>query len=93
MLEELAQSGRPPASVSVGLRINPLIGSGRIEELSVSTITSKFGVTLLPSNRQAILEKYRAYPWLNGLHIHVGSQGFDIEHMASGVRIMVDFAR
>lgn len=41
---------------------------------SVSTITSKFGVTLLPSNRGVILDKYKAYTWLNGLHIHVGSQ-------------------
>jgi hypothetical protein len=33
VLQSLEAQGKRPAHVSVGLRINPLIGSGKIEEL------------------------------------------------------------
>jgi len=59
---------------SIGLRINPLVGSGTIAELSVSTSSSKFGVALNEENKRVIREKFKEYPWLTGLHIHVGSQ-------------------
>lgn len=62
---------KPP---SVGLRVNPLVGAGRIAELSVSTLQSKFGVNLVDGHDREIVDRFRRYPWLCGLHIHVGSQ-------------------
>ena len=59
---------------SIGLRINPLVGAGRIAELSVSTLASKFGVNLVGGHREEVMDRFRRYPWLCGLHIHVGSQ-------------------
>lgn len=71
----LSSGNKPPTRTpSVGLRINPLVGAGRIAELSVSTLKSKFGVNLVAGHDQAIIDRFRRYPWLCGLHIHVGSQ-------------------
>ncbi len=83
-----SSSEKPP---SVGLRINPLVGAGRIEELSVSTLASKFGVNLIGSHKEEILAKFRQYPWLCGLHIHVGSQGFDMAQTVQGVSVLLAF--
>jgi hypothetical protein len=80
-LDRIQELGGPRGG-TVGIRVNPLVGSGKIEELSVSTLSSKFGVALTEANKAAIVAKFRAYPWLTGLHIHVGSQVLTDAHTA-----------
>jgi diaminopimelate decarboxylase len=62
----------------IGLRINPMVGGGMIEQTSVAASSSKFGVSL-ETDRQRIIAAFTEYPWLSGLHIHVGSQGCRLE--------------
>lgn len=77
----------------IGFRINPQVGTGKISAMSTATATSKFGFALEdPGNRAAIIEAYRANPWLTSLHTHVGSQGCSLELMTSGIRKVVDLA-
>ena len=80
--EDMATKGSSvhPAS-RVGLRVNPLVGSGGISALSVSTKRSKFGV----SDRDAVVAAFRRRPELRALHVHTGSQGMSIEQLAGGV--------
>ena len=75
-------SGRP----SIGFRLNPQIGAGSIDAMSTATASSKFGVALEdPGNRDTLIDCYRGNPWLNALHVHVGSQGCSLDMMAAGV--------
>jgi diaminopimelate decarboxylase len=61
-------------TINVGLRINPQVGLGTIKEMSTSGATSKFGIAL-NDYKESVLKAYERNPWLNGIHIHVGSQG------------------
>jgi len=74
----------------IGIRINPQVGGGKIEALSTATMTSKFGIPTeyLPQ----IMEAYKNYEWLNGVHVHVGSQGCPLDLIAQGIRRAVDLA-
>lgn len=72
----------------IGLRVNPLIGKGSIAMFSVSTSDSKFGVPI--TEREQIIECFGAHPWINGLHVHVGSQGFQLDSMVEGIACVVD---
>ena len=62
-------------SPSIGLRINPVVGSGSIAIISTATKLSKFGLPLMDETRGRIKSLYKKYEWLNGIHFHVGSQG------------------
>jgi diaminopimelate decarboxylase len=62
----------------IGLRVNPMVGGGAIAHTSVADVKSKFGVPLA-SNRQSIVAAFAEFPWLVGLHVHVGSQGCSLE--------------
>ncbi|KXZ55727.1 hypothetical protein GPECTOR_2g1277 [Gonium pectorale] len=83
------QSGGAAAPVRlIGLRINPQVGEGSIAALSTGGRVSKFGIPLLEARPQ-LLAAFRAHPWLNALHLHVGSQGVPLELTAEGVaRVM-----
>lgn len=71
----------------IGLRINPMVGAGSIGITSVAHRGSKFGVDI-DTDRERILTAFRRYPWLRGLHVHIGSQGCDLELLVAGaVRI------
>ena len=76
--------------LSIGVRVNPLVGEGKISELSTATVSSKFGIPI--TNRQKIIEYYKMYPWITGLMIHVGSQGIPLTLMIDGAVKIVDLA-
>jgi diaminopimelate decarboxylase len=81
----------PEASAATfGLRINPQVGVGTIAESSVAGQYSKFGVPL--HDKQPEIENvFLTYPWLTGVHLHVGSQGCAIPMLAEGTGIIYDF--
>jgi diaminopimelate decarboxylase len=74
----------------IGMRINPLVGAGEIAALSVSTADSKFGTPI--SNREQMLETYLKHPWMNSVHVHVGSGGMGVKVLASGIKVIVELA-
>ncbi len=76
---------------NVGLRINPQTGIGRIESTSVSGKYSKFGVPLDEKNTE-IIDAYNNHKWLNGIHLHTGSQGCSLDQLVKGVRKILDLA-
>jgi diaminopimelate decarboxylase len=76
----------------IGLRVNPLLGAGSNECLSVSTAHSKFGVPLTPANRTKIIAFFAENPWMQGLHCHVGSQGCTLEMLSRGGMILSELA-
>lgn len=91
-LDRIAALGPAGATDSViGLRINPGVGAGRIAGTSTAVRGSKFGVDL-SENRNAIITRFVDHPWLRGLHVHVGSQGCDLELLAAGAAAAVDLA-
>lgn len=76
---------------SVGIRINPQVGVGTILESSVAGEYSKFGVPI-GSRRSELTAAFLNYPWLRGMHLHVGSQGCAMELLVNGIGILYDFA-
>jgi len=88
-IKKLMETGQYK-NTSIGIRINPQVGGGAIEALSTATATSKFGIPTeyLPQ----ILDAYKEYSWLNGVHVHVGSQGCPLDLIAQGIRRAVDLA-
>lgn len=71
------------SSSRIGLRINPQVGYGTIASTSVAGDYSKFGIPL-KEYRNEIIESYHKYPWLTGIHIHIGSQGCSMQLLLSG---------
>lgn len=69
---------------TVGLRINPQVGTGKILSTSVAGDYSKFGVPLNEFRRE-IKEAFRRYAWLHGVHVHIGSQGCQVEMLITGI--------
>jgi len=73
----------------IGLRINPQVGAGKIELTSVADEYSKFGV---PINvyKTEIIESFIKHSWLNGLHLHIGSQGCHMDMLLNGISKVLD---
>lgn len=88
-LDRINQIIGPDFSSKVGLRINPEVGAGRISQTSVATSNSKFGEPL-KGNSLAIINAFERFPWLSGLHFHVGSQGCDLELLLTAARRIGD---
>jgi len=94
-LEELevvaaVRAALPATASNVGLRVNPLVGAGAIDALSVSTKDSKFGIPI--DDKEAIMAAFQSYSWLNGVHVHVGSGQMGVKILTAGVRRMVELA-
>lgn len=72
---------------NIGLRINPEVGEGNIKMTSVAAGASKFGVSI-SAQKEQIINSFKQYPWLNGLHIHVGSQGCNMQLLTSAAVVI-----
>lgn len=78
------------SSGTIGVRINPQVGIGKIKMTSVSGEYSKFGVPI-KEYRKELLDFFVKHSWLAGVHLHIGSQGCDIEMLVDGCKIVYDF--
>ncbi|WP_437568598.1 diaminopimelate decarboxylase [Sorangium sp. So ce542] len=76
----------PPEAAAgrIGLRINPQVGASSIALTSVADRRSKFGIPL--EQADAVRAAFARYPWLAGLHVHVGSQGCAQAQLIDGIR-------
>ncbi|MCO6441761.1 MAG: hypothetical protein J5I81_11875 [Nitrococcus mobilis] len=88
-LDRINQLISPECTSKIGLRINPEVGAGRIRQTSVATSNSKFGV-LINSNFNKIIAVFEQFPWLTGVHFHVGSQGCDLSLLLAAARRIAD---
>eukprot|EP00600_Ochromonadales_sp_CCMP1393_P005831 CAMPEP_0174959118 /NCGR_PEP_ID=MMETSP0004_2-20121128/3004_1 /TAXON_ID=420556 /ORGANISM="Ochromonas sp., Strain CCMP1393" /LENGTH=1262 /DNA_ID=CAMNT_0016207411 /DNA_START=127 /DNA_END=3915 /DNA_ORIENTATION=- len=100
VLQELRSQEGVASTSKIGLRINPLVGAGKIQALSTATVTSKFGVPC-PGIAAAdgpnphldrIIDTYVKYPWLQAVMCHVGSQGMALESMVAGAETILNIA-
>lgn len=74
----------------IGLRINTLVGGGKIAALSVCTAKSKFGI--LFDQRDRIIKECIENPFINCIHAHVGSGGMGVELLLKSCRKITDIA-
>jgi diaminopimelate decarboxylase len=95
-LEELTRIDKLYSSLEssspVGIRINPETGKGIIDATSVAVQHSKFGVSLREC-RSALAAAFSKYPWLTGLHVHIGSQGMSLDQLLDGVAAVYEFSQ
>lgn len=90
-LDRIAEIKKHTYSPSnIGIRINPQIGSGNISTTSVAGKYSKFGVPL-DEYKQKLLEYFQKYPWINGIHSHIGSQGNPMEQLIIAAKKIENF--
>ncbi len=80
-----------PSTSTFGIRINPQVGVGTILESSVAGEYSKFGVPI-GSRKEELTKAFLTFPWLQGMHLHVGSQGCSTEMLVRGIGVLYDFA-
>lgn len=76
----------------VGIRVNPQLGMATIRETFTAAPACKFGEPL-KERREEIVDMYLKYPFLNAIHLHVGSQGCQMDVMlqaASAIVALVD---
>lgn len=106
-LDELSTEGKTSQS-RIGLRVNPLVGAGTVTELSVSKISSKFGLpisssvasaamlalgdTTVEDFRPAIVDLFLQHRFLTMIMCHVGSQGMALETLAEGSKRILALA-
>jgi diaminopimelate decarboxylase len=92
-LDRIADARRSVESSStVGLRVNPMVGGGAIAHTSVAQADSKFGVPW-STDRAKIIAAFAELAWLGGLHVHVGSQGCELELLAEAARRVAELRR
>ncbi|RHY27221.1 hypothetical protein DYB32_006928 [Aphanomyces invadans] len=81
----------------IGLRINPVVGGGAIAASSTATVSSKFGIPWTADTDADLIALYRDHAWLQGVHVHVGSQGCPLTLLVAGAhrafRVVTEFGR
>ncbi|GAM25501.1 hypothetical protein SAMD00019534_086760 [Acytostelium subglobosum LB1] len=75
--------------VSCGIRINPQVEAGKYADLSTGVPTSKFGIGM--EYRDEIIQAYKNHKWITGVHLHVGSQGFEMDQTSNGILKVYEF--
>ena len=76
----------------IGIRVNPVVGGGKVAILSTAGKTSKFGLLMVDECEGKLLALYAQYPFLHGLHMHVGSMGMDLSQIVQGAKQLCEFA-
>lgn len=78
---------------SIGFRINPQVGAGEVASTSTATETAKFGIGIKDEgNLERIIDACRIHPWIECIHVHVGSVGCSLELMCEGISVAVELA-
>ena len=75
-----------------GVRLNPVVGGGSIASTSTATEASKFGLQLTDETKETLFKLYGENEWLQGVHVHIGSQGCALKMLVTGAKRAVDFA-
>jgi len=83
--------GSMKSTSAIGVRVNPQVGAGSIKSTSVADSISKFGIPM-NENYERLKEYFLKYPWLKGIHVHIGSQGCPVPLLIQGIRKVLDFA-
>jgi len=73
---------------TVGVRINPQVGTGKIPMTSTAGEYSKFGISI-QENRLRLIQSFLDYEFLTGVHLHIGSQGCSLDLLAKGVEVVM----
>eukprot|EP00039_Didymoeca_costata_P015338 m.259021 g.259021 ORF g.259021 m.259021 type:complete len:462 (+) comp16200_c0_seq12:3218-4603(+) len=81
------------SSKRVGVRINPCQKAGSIAMSSTAHRGSKFGLQIHADNRTECIALIQNNPWIRGLHMHVGSQGIELQQLVTAARAIVDIAK
>lgn len=94
VFDELGDAGYPSGKhhAQIGLRVNPVVGGGTIDATSTATASSKFGLPLTAETRDRLVQLFKDNEWLQGVHVHVGSQGCEVDLLVAGTKKAVQFA-
>lgn len=79
-------------SARVGMRVNPAVADGAIAATSVGGRNSRFGVPI-DTVLDQVVPVMAEHPIVQGLHVHVGSQGCSIDLLADAARVAGDLRR
>ncbi|KAI0566950.1 Pyridoxal-dependent decarboxylase [Gracilaria domingensis] len=79
------------SSSTVGLRVNPQLGTATISETFTAAAACQFGEPL-KEKREEIIAAFDRYAFLTCIHVHVGSQGCGIDVILGGVEAAVALA-
>ena len=102
VIDSLAEIDRIESLVAAGagaptvlIRVNPGVEAHTHEYLKTGAADSKFGVSIADGSAQVAYERARRADSMNlvGLHVHVGSQVFDVESFRNVVAEVGRFAR
>lgn len=76
----------------IGLRINPQLNQqATITATFTASKSNKFGEPL-QERREDIIQLYKKYQWLDGLHMHAGSQGCSLDLIVAAIKETVAMA-
>ena len=87
-IESLVSSGNEPPAVLI--RLNPGIEAHTHEYLQTGVLDSKFGLPLAEGLAERAIARAKNSPAMDfrGIHVHVGSQVFDVESFAQAVHAL-----